>query len=106
MDWENYAKIKKHRQAGFQKITCKNCFYILLFFQTSKKIELTSLSCLSKPEYHFLASQLPNLGCYCHWKSLNLRNFLKTFKVRLDEVLRNIEAQAKRLVSFKIRRVV
>ena len=50
----------------------------------------------------FLVSQLPNLDCYCHWKSLHLRNIQKTFKAGFDEKLRNIQAEARKFVSYKI----
>ena len=49
----------------------------------------------------FCASQLPNVGCNCHWKSLNLRKILETPKVGFHEALRNIQAEARVFVSYK-----
>ena len=46
-------------QAEFQKITLKSCFYKLIFKQTRKKIELASITCLTKPEDDLLALLLP-----------------------------------------------
>ena len=46
-------------QAEFQEMTLKSCFYKLIFKQTRKKIELASITCLTKPEDDLLASQLP-----------------------------------------------
>ena len=46
-------------QAEYQIITLKSCFYKLIFKQTRKKIELASITCLTKPEDALLASQLP-----------------------------------------------
>ena len=44
---------------------------------------------------HFLESQLPNLGFYCHWKSLDLRSIYEALKAGFDEILRNIQVEAR-----------
>jgi len=56
----------------------KAVFYKKIFDEIGKKMERTSIICLKKPEHPFLASQLPNLGCYYHWK----RNLIKEEKKR------------------------
>ena len=46
-----------------------------------------------------LASQLPNLSCYRTSKRYNKQ--LETFRAGSDKILRNIQGEGKRSVSYK-----
>ena len=54
------------------------------FIKLARKYNEHSLYATQNLTILFLSSQLSNLGCYCHWKSLNLRNIKASF----DEILR------------------
>ena len=50
---KSLERFKKHGQAEFQIITFKNCFYWCITYQASKKIELISIICHTKPVVKF-----------------------------------------------------
>ena len=79
---KNYEKFKKHKQAEFQVITLKSCFYKKIFDQTIKKYKQHPLHASQDLNILLLAPQLPN-------------------PARFDKILRSIPAEAREFAFYK-----
>ena len=74
---KNLEKFRNISGLSFKLLLEKALFLHDNFYRTRKKIETTSIACLTKPKHPFLASELPNLICHYYWKPKEFRKDLR-----------------------------
>ena len=72
-----------------------------IFDKMRSTIETTSITSASQNiSILSLALRLPNMDCYCHCKSLNLRDTSEKFKAGFQEMQRNIQTEGREFISY------